>query len=228
MKNLVFKKSSVVSLISLIFVGFLLSSCASMKHMAISKKTEALDTSKESIAIITAKTSNQINESYEPNIQYAMIRSEEKEKTYVFGVQTAEGSIQTDTGEYVISFQLPPGKYKVQKLYGISGLFPIQGNFQILLNSEFNLEPNQVAYLGRVEAVNRERKNDEELRAGSMFPLLDQHVTGFAKGTFDVKIYDNYKEDISLIKKNYPFMTNYDINNKVLPPWVRPTEEDMK
>jgi hypothetical protein len=162
MLNFMFKKSSATSLIFLFFIAFLFSSCASMNHMAISKKTEALDTSQESIGIITAKTSNQISESYEPNIQYAMIRSEEKEKTYVFGVQSAKGSIQTDTGEYIISFQLPPGKYKVKQLYGISGFFPVQGNFQIPLNSEFNLEPNQVAYLGRVEAVNRERKNDED------------------------------------------------------------------
>ncbi len=228
MLNSMFKKSSFVGLFFIILIGLLFSSCASRSNMTISKKTESIDTSQESIGIITAKTSNQINSNHEPNIQYAKIRSAEKEKTYVFGVETLKGSIQTETGEYVISFQLPPGKYKIQQLYGDSGFFPVKGNFQIPLNSEFNLEPNQITYLGRVEAVNRERKTDEELRAGSIFPLIDQQVTGFAKGTFDVGIYDKYEEDVVLIKKNYPFMADYTIKNKVLPPWVRPSEEDMK
>jgi hypothetical protein len=225
MHKFMFKKSSATGLIFLLFVGILFSSCASSKNMTIGKETEALDTSQKSIGIITAKTSNQISTNYEPNIQYALLLSGEKE--YLFGVETVYDSIQTDTGEFIISFQLPAGKYKLQKLYGISGIFPIIGNFQIPLNSEFNLEQNQIAYLGRVEAVNRERNSDDELRAGSIFPLIDQQVTGFAKGTFDVKIYDNYEEDIALIKENYPFIANYTIRKSVLPPWVRPSKEDM-
>jgi hypothetical protein len=43
-----------------------------------------------------------------------------------------------------------------------------------------------------------------------------------------VSIYDKYEEDITLIKENYPFMASYTIKNKVLPPWVRQSEEDMK
>ncbi len=90
------------------------------------------------------------------------------------------------------------------------------------------LKPNKIVYLGRIEAVIRERKNDGELRAGPVVPLLDQAVTGFAGGTFDINVYDNYDKDIALFKQIYPLLNKYTVEKAVLPQWKKPTEEEMK
>src|SRR6266568_2596132 len=52
-------------------------------------------------------------------------------------------------------------------------------------SNRFEVKPAQVVYLGRVEAVRRERKDDGELRAGFVIPLIGQAVAGYSGGTFE-------------------------------------------
>ena len=56
------------------------------------------------------------------------------------------------------------------------------------------------SYLGRAEAVNRERRSDQELRAGSLFPVIDQRIAGFANGTFDLVVRDAQAEDFASLQ----------------------------
>lgn len=109
----------------------------------------------------------------------------------------------------------------------MGGGFPISGTFAVPVYSKFELRPRSVVYLGRVEAVVRERKDDSELRAGPVIPLIDQAVVGASGGTFDVKIFDNYDEDLAAFQKKHPFLDRYQVEKAVLPPWTKPTDEEM-
>jgi hypothetical protein len=85
-----------------------------------------------------------------------------------------------------------------------------------------------VTYLGRIEAVIRERKEETELRAGPLIPLLDQAVTGFSGGTFDIEIVDRYETDIAEFAKRHPFLASQSVGRAVLPPWKPPTDQDRE
>lgn len=130
--------------------------------------------------------------------------------------------------EYLVSISLPPGRYKLREISGASGGFPVLGTFSIPVYTKFEMRPNTLVYLGRIEAVVRERKDDNELRAGPVFPLLDQAITGFSGGTFDIRIFDNYEEDFSFFVEKYPLLSKYAVEKAVLPPWRKPSEEEMK
>jgi hypothetical protein len=78
-----------------------------------------------------------------------------------------------------------------------------------------------------VEAVRRERKEDTELRAGPLFPLLNQAVTGFSGGTFDVTIRDAYDDDLARLRKVYPALGKLEVSRAVLSPWRKPSDQDM-
>ena len=70
--------------------------------------------------------------------------------------------------------------------------------------------------------VNRKRESDDEVRSGSKFPLMDQAFSGFGGGTFDVKIHDNFDQDMQKFKEQYPVLNNRQINKIILPQWTKP------
>ena len=203
------------------------------KPMALTDESNALDLQKESVAILTVWTSNQYKPGYQPDISRIIVFNQDgKEKNeYIFGdkvgVLVPYDKDEKKFNEYLVSIALPAGKYKLGRIFGFGGAFPIRGNFSIPVFSDFELAPNKIVYLGRIEATLRERKSDSELRAGSVIPLIDQATTGFYSGTFDISIYDNYDKDISLFKQKYPLLNNFTVEKAVLPPWRQPTEEEM-
>jgi hypothetical protein len=88
------------------------------------------------------------------------------------------------------------------------------------LHTEIDINESSVLYLGKVTGKVRERK-ENEFRAGIIFPLLDQAVTGFSGGTFDVNIIDNYEEDVNFMKTLFPALGNVQIKSQVLPAFDR-------
>jgi len=222
------KEFKFLSLILTIFTSFTFSSCATVKPMALNQKTTGLQMIQESIAIMTVKTSNQHRPQFQPDVWYVSVwsRDEKTPTKHMFRVDSPCNKNEKAFNEYLISMQLPPGQYKLRELAGFSGIFPIHGNFQVPLYLDFELNNSQIVYLGRIEAVNRERKSDDELRAGSILPLLDQAVAGFSGGTFDIKICDDYDHDITLFKDKFPCLKNCDIEKAILPQWYNPAQKD--
>lgn len=151
----------------------------------------------------------------------------DKEETFSFSAGAVHRSVEEQYNEYLISLSLAPGKYKLQDIVGISTGFLIMGNFAVPIYADFELPANKAVYLGRIEATNREKKNDDEAAAGSIIPLIDQGVTGYASGTFDVSIYDNYEKDIPLFKQKYKVLKEINIDKLVLPSWKQRTEQEL-
>lgn len=205
------------------------SGCATFKPMALSDKVNSPDTGKESVALLTIKLANQYKPAFQPDLYYVTVLSQEGEKQrYAFRVGEAHHQVKEEFNEYLVSISLPPGKYKVVLINGLSRRFPISGQLVLPMSGPFELKPNAMVYLGRIEAVNRERKDDGELRAGPLIPLIDQAVTGFSGGTFDVKIVDNYDDDLAVFRQKYPTLSRFAIDRAVLPPWVKASDNDVK
>ena len=211
-------------------IVFMLGGCATMKPPALNSETTAIDISKESIALLTVKISNKYRTSYQPNIKYAFVWSdaEKDREKFSFSVDEKYKEVEDSFNEYLISFQLPAGRYKLRELFAQSGLFPFIGTFSVPLYSSFSIEPQKIIYLGHIEAAIIERTDDELLRAGPVIPLIDQAVTGASGGTFVIKITDLYEKDINLFQQKYPYLAKHQVENLTLPQWNQPTEKDMQ
>ncbi len=182
--------------------------------MPLAKNQKNIDIKNESIGIFSLKISNKLAPSYQPNVSSIDIINMANEKQKKFKAEEPYNEVKNEFNEYLISFQLPPGRYMIEEVRGSSGVFPFTGNFYFPVNIEFVLEPNAITYFGHIEMVNRKRK-DGEIWSGDLLPLLDQAVTGFSGGTFDVTIVDNYEKDLKIFKNTYPFINEYEIKSSV-------------
>lgn len=209
---------------------FLLGGCATIKPSALNQGIQSINISQESIALLSIKVSNKYKPSYQPKIMYVFVWENGKDdnKKYSFKVEDPYKEIENEYNEYLISFQLKSGKYKLRELFAQSGIFPVRGTFSMPIYSVFEIEANKIIYLGHIEASIKEKTKNDELRAGPVIPLIDQAVTGASGGTFVIEITDLFKNDIDLFKKQYPYLSSYNIENRTLPQWKKPTEQDMQ
>jgi hypothetical protein len=70
-----------------------------------------------------------------------------------------------------------------------------------------------------------ERK-DGELRAGPLIPLIDQAVTGFSGGTWNVAVSDRFDQDMTEFRTDFPVLEKADAQEDVLPPWDKKAATD--
>jgi hypothetical protein len=223
-------KCRVKCLLLLCVIVFMLGGCATIKPLALSSNTNTIDVSKESIALLKVKIANKYKTSYQPNIKYVFIWSEGKKdrEKFSFSVDEKYREVDNSFNEYLMSFQLPPGTYKLREFFAQRVLFPVIGTFVVPVYRSFTISPNKIIYLGHIEANIKERTDDNELRAGPVIPLIDQAVTGASGGTFVVTITDLFEDDMKSFKAKYPYLEQYQVDNFTLPQWTQPTEVDMQ
>ncbi len=189
--------------------------------MALSEKTGALDIAQESVALMTLKMSNQYKPGFQPYVSYVAVHTIGGGPRYSFKAGRPYLEAKREFNAYLISMRLPAGNYRLVAIVGWGGshkAYASLGNFCLAVNRTFKIEPNTVVYLARVEAVNRKRRNPREPRAGAVIPLIDQALSGFGGGTFDVKIYNNYDKDLALFKQEYPVIGSYDVKKTLFSP----------
>jgi hypothetical protein len=202
---------------------FVFSGCAA--NMALTKGQEQVDLSEKSIALASIRISNQNKPGYQPSLLYAFFfaNSSDAEKTHVDLKIDPFKSEKDQYNEYLMSFTLKPGKYNFSQIWG-NYKIPMLMNAMcaVPLNTQIEIKPNSVVYLGHIDATIRERKNDVEERAGSVIPLLDQALAGFSSGTFDVVIKDKFEEDIKAYTAEYPALNKVKVEKAIMPQWGRP------
>ncbi len=209
----------------------LLSGCATTKPMALSKDVQKIDLTQESIALMTVRVGNTYKTGYQPRLRYVAIRADDAEKkvtSFQIGELLARDESEANQfEEAAVSFSLPPGKYQLRTVGVASQSLLTPGNGMVPIFTRFEVKPGQVLYLGRIEAVRRERKDDSELRAGLAIPLIDQAVSGYSGGTFDVAISDSYEKDLDTLRKLYPALAGVEVTKAMLPKWRKPSDQDM-
>ena len=206
----------------IVLTMFLISACATPMTMGLGKGTERIDLKDESLLLLTVELVNEYKPSYQPQatgliIEKPDIQGKEDRLSYT---ADEEGTFKSDKGNrYVFRMIIKDGKYIIRGIGGFSGFIP-RGRFFMPLHSEIEIKGPSVLYLGRVIGKVRERK-ENEFRAGSTIPALDQAITGFSGGTFDVNVIDNYEEDLKFMKTLFPALGNVQVKSAVLPPFDR-------
>jgi len=212
-------------LFAFMFVG-----CATVKHTALNQNVKSIDISQESIAIFTVKVANKYKPRYQPKIIQCIVKNNDtgKGEKYLFIVDGEYKGIENEYNEHLISFQLPPGRYKLEEFVARWKNVHVTGFFTIPIYSVFEIEANEIIYLGHIEAHVVEKTNDDQLPAGPPLPLIVQLGVGASGGTFVIEINDLFKNDIELFKNQYHYLSDYNIENRTLPPWKKRSKEDMQ
>jgi hypothetical protein len=202
-----------------------------MKPMALTRDAQELKLEpQQGMALLTIRVNNKYKTGYQPYLEYAQLRSDEKRSLTTFTISDVvrDESESNQFEEAVLSFAVAPGRYQLRTVMLHHRTFFTQGACGFIpIYETFEVKPGAVVYLGRLEAVRRERKDDAELRAGPVVPLIDQAVTGFSGGTFDVTIRDAYDQDLAALRKAYPALGKLEVSRAVLPPWHRPSDQEM-
>jgi hypothetical protein len=192
------------------------SGCATMKPMALSKETQAIPLdAQQSLALAAVKVANVYKTGYQPHIKDVRVKATggkagEEAEVFAFTVVAPYRASADETNQFeeiLVSLALAPGEYEMSGVRVAAGSFLMPGNGMVPVNATFRIPPGKAVYLGRIEATRRERTGDEP-RAGPVIPLIDQAVTGFSGGTFEVKLYDGYDHDLPLMRAEYPALQN--------------------
>ncbi len=133
--------------------------------------------------------------------------------------------------QYLLSFELEPGSYNLSSLATLyQSMWNTAGGYAPL-DLKINIAPNTISYLGHIDIVLRERKNESEKKAGRdqinlgpawSLELTKKSVVGFSTGTFDISVEDKFDEDISLFIQEYPVLQKAKVEKNILPQWTRP------
>lgn len=220
-------RAAVLSVAAMVLVAG--SGCATTKQMALSKQAPAaVITPQQSLALATLRLSNTFKPDYQPHVQSVAVKGvgEQGERlAFQVGAPFRASEAEADQfEEFLVSMALPPGTYDVQSVFVRASGLLVYGSGFIQLNGRIQVPPAKAIYLGRIEAVRRERVGDEP-RAGSVIPLIDQGVTGFSGGAFDVKVVDRYDEDLALLRAEFPALQQVAVEKALLPPPSQPAPE---
>jgi hypothetical protein len=207
--------------VSLVLVSIFLTGCANTKQMAFQKDSEVISQTSKPVFLMTVTLKNSYMKSYQPKaLMVHLDKSEVKDSKDHINFDIDEKSkIEDDTAEsgntYLLRMELENGDYVLRGITGTSGIFPVHGFYFAPLHVDMKAAGNGVFYLGHVAATVRERKKNE-FKAGPSLPLLDQAVTGFSGGTFDITITDQQAADEATFKEKFPALRGVNIQKSIL------------
>lgn len=226
-----------------VLLALCLTGCASMRftEMAFVKGNERIDLEDGSVCLVSLKTENEFKPTWPPEVYNIKLIDEATNKEIKIAVQSMSigallkkgfGDVVTfnkgiSSWEGLISFQLPPGSYRITAVRGgcskSIGIIAAIASFDFPFNNPFQVNDNEYVYLGRIEMINRERVSEDELPSGdNLITRMPQKKSGFGTGTFHVKIYDNFDQDIQDFREKYPVLASQKINKRILPQWKKP------
>jgi hypothetical protein len=206
--------------------ALILAGCATPTKMAFHKDTETVTSTTKPIFLMTATLKNSYRQSYQPKVIVLNVEKEgasQKSDRINF---TMDDKAKNESGSpelgnsYFFRMELEKGNYVLRGLTGFSGVFPVRGHFFAPLHARMESTVPGIFYLGHVNAIVRERI-ENEFRAGSPLPLVDQAVTGFSGGTFDIEITDQFENDVPEFRARFPALREAVIQKAVLAPFDR-------
>jgi hypothetical protein len=202
------------SLGMVIFTALSVSGCAYGTRMALDANKGNVLKLEKPIAIFTLRTQNTYKPSYQPEVNRIEFVSSTAKDKKTFQPAKPYKQAKDEYLEYLVSVDLSPGAYTVRDIKGTASTFLVSGHFSFPINTHFNL-PSGVTYLGHITMVNRQRMENEE-RSGGPLPLIDQAVTGFSGGTFDVTVSDRGETDIPDFLEAYPALKDVTIAKEIM------------
>jgi hypothetical protein len=228
---------SMVLALAILTVGS--SGCLKVHEMALVKGQDMVDVSNESVGLLYVKVSNQYKHSCQPKMVSVMygqnvfvvdsnltaFSMDSQITGRFFDVKDPYRNEKDGFNEYLLTLRLKPGNYDYICFMGEYKIpLLISAQTYLCLKTQVEVKPNAVIYLGHIDAAIRERKSDAEVRAGSIYSLVDQSASGFSNGTYDVSIEDRFNDDIKLFTAEYPGLQKARIEKAVIPPSTRVVE----
>ena len=210
---------------------FTMSGCAGHK-MAVTKGQSDIDLTKKSIALLSVRISNQ----YKPSRQLALqsvIICPQSEQNCKHDPPSNPGSPYKPYkrekdyfNEYLLKYELESGTYNIDGLYTTYRIPTLTFGIGFAkLNLTTEIKPNSISYLGHIDIVLREKKNNAEISAGSAIPFIDQYLAGFSSGTFDVVVEDKFDEDMKSFISEYPALQKVKVEKSILLQGIKPEKD---
>ena len=201
----------------------MLSACGT--PMGLTKQTSQLDLSKKSIVLASLELTRS-NGRLMLDPRHVVLDADRKSAD---GKNTPPLSLddegmEQDTGKprkvVLLRMALEPGRHRLEYIGGTITGFMAAGMWSVPMSMEFEVPAQSVVYLGRISAHLRERK-DNEFRAGSLIPLIDQSVLGISNATFDVAVSDKSSVDLPRFRQEFSALGNQAIQTQLLPAYDR-------
>lgn len=217
-----------------------ISGCATLEEMdSLDSPTATLEAGK-SIYLLTGNLKNEFKPKFIPKLSHISVERAADKEWIVFTIPATDyekikAALQDELfiaglkkqvedpeigHSFLAQIALDPGEYTLRHIHSRSTAFLTQGTFDTPIHKTLEVTTPGIYYLGRINAVVRQRK-DNEFRAGSTVPLLDQSVVGASGGTFDVEISDQWEVDGPLFLGQFPALQEKTITKAVLSPWDR-------
>jgi hypothetical protein len=210
---------------------FAVSGCAGNK-MALTKGKSDIDLTKKSIALLSVRISNQYKPSRQLELQSVIICPQSEPNCKQDLSSSPESPYKPYKrekdyfNEYLLRYELESGTYYIDGLYTTYRIPMLTSGIGFAkLNLKTEIKPNSISYLGHLDIVLREKKNNAEISAGGDIPFIDQYIAGFSSGTFDIVVEDKFDEDMKLFISEYPALQKVKVEKSILPQGIKPEKE---
>lgn len=211
-----------------------LGGCAA-HNMALTKGQSSVDLSTKSVALLSVRTSNQLASTFQIDLVGVIICPESEAcsnpRPYLHKANGPYKHERDRFNAYLLTLELAPGTYTLQSLATVYVSLLSEAGGYVPLAMKIHIRPNTVSYLGHLDVVLRERKTDNEARAGreqlNIGPVVRVEMkeasrTGFSTGAFDVTVEDRFDEDMQSFVAEYPVLKKVKVDKAILPQWQRP------
>ncbi len=167
------------------------------------------------LVLMTLKIQNNAALKFKPNLQTIKIRNDNTKiiSEYVIG---APYRIANGNKIYLLSFSLPAGNYELTSVVGHSSYNNVVTDFIMPLHIHLSAGQNGIVYLGSIDVNLQQRITITSLWSGSIANIADQSKHDFSGGNFNVKVADNYAEDMTDYSGAYPALIDQNIVKSIL------------
>jgi hypothetical protein len=207
-------KKATFLLISIIFL--FASGCATVSKMPLQSASIDMNTSEKSLLLAKVKIKNNNVPSHQPDLVCIFV--DIKGEVISYTEPTLTKDLKNDGKEYLVSLDMRPGKATINAIRFSKG----SALAEIPFKQDIEVPQNKIIYIGNIAAIITSKDNDNEPSAGPSIPLITQALAGFSTGKFVVVVADQYDDDVSEFRKQYPYLSGKEIIKMVLPPWVHP------
>ena len=213
--------------LSLILVFILMAGCSTPSPMPFSVDSDPTKIGDENIYLLGITLANTFDEDYPIDLEVIKIKPADGE-IVEFGIDSS-GTYAIEPNDYIgikhsgylVRIALSEGVYEINGFRGGRASYPVAYGFFAPYIEDLKVESTgEIIYLGHIQATIRERQG-EEFRAGSLFPILDQSVSGMSGGSFDIEVSDRYEQDIQRFIAQFPALKSREITKMILPPFDR-------
>jgi hypothetical protein len=210
-----------------------MSGCAGNK-MALNKSQSDIDLTNKSIALLSVRISNQYKPGRQLELQSVVI-CPQSEPNCKQGIPSNYGSPYKPYkrekdyfNEYLLKYELESGTYNIDGLYTTYRIPTLTSGVGFAkLNLTTEIKANSIIYLGHLDIVLREKKNNAEISAGGATPFIDQYIAGFSSGTFDIIVEDKFDEDMESFISEYPALQKVKVEKSILPQGIGSPKETV-